>query len=254
MCSLVRGGPLPRYYQLKEILRDKISRGDWLPDTPIPSERELCEQYGISRMTARQSITELVRDGLLYRVQGKGTFVARPRITQQLMVLTGFSQDMATRGWKPGAQVLEQKMLSVSAEIARRLRVRDGQPVFFVRRLRLANGEPLALETAYITFMGCDELLKVDLAAHSLYALLREKYGLTPQEAEQEIEADIADPFEAKLLHLGAGAAVLRMRRTTSAGSGQVIEYAESAYRADKYTFYTRLSFEGPFAVREQPA
>src|SRR5829696_3091820 len=110
MAALVKGGPLPRYYQLKEILHEKIRTGQWQPGALIPSERELCAQYGLSRMTARQSVIELVREGLLYRVQGKGTFVARPRITQQLMALTGFSQDMAARGFKAGAQVREQKM------------------------------------------------------------------------------------------------------------------------------------------------
>src|SRR5690242_10763453 len=129
MATLAKGGPLPRYYQLKEILHAKIRAGQWQPGVLIPSERELCEQYGLSRMTVRQGITELVREGLLYRVQGKGTFVARPRITQQLMVLTGFSQDMIARGCVPGAQVLDQRMVPASQEVAERLRVREGQPI-----------------------------------------------------------------------------------------------------------------------------
>src|SRR5690242_21732563 len=97
--------PLPRYYQLREILREKIHAGQWPPGMLIPSERELCLQYGLSRMTARQAISDLVREGLLYRLQGKGTFVGQARITQQLMVLTGFSQDMAGRGRRASAQV-----------------------------------------------------------------------------------------------------------------------------------------------------
>ncbi len=249
MSTVVKGGPLPRYYQLKEILHAKIRSGQWQPGTVIPSERELCEQYGISRMTARQAVTELVRDGLLYRAQGKGTFVARRRITQQLTVLTGFSQDMATRGLRAGAQVLDQKMVFANTEVAARLRVREGQPIFFLRRLRLANDEPLAMETTHITFLGCEELLDADLASTSLYALLRERFGLVLSEAEQEIEADLARPGEARLLQLDAGAAVLRMRRRTFANGGQVVEYAESVYRGDKYTFSTRLMYDLPGAT-----
>ena len=246
MAALTQGGPLPRYYQLKEILHGKIRSGQWQPGALIPSERELCEQYGISRMTARQSIIELVREGLLYRVQGKGTFVARSRITQQLMALTGFSQDMAARGFKPGAQVVEQKMAPASKEVAERLRVREGQPIFFLRRLRLANDQPLALETTHITFIGCEVLVSADLVEQSLYELVSVKYGLAPREAEQEIEADVADAAEARLLQIAPGAAVLRMRRTTFAANGQAIEYALSAYRGDKYTFYTHLSYNPP--------
>ena len=101
----LKPGPLPRYYQLTEIIRERVRSGEWPPGTPIPSERELCEQYGISRMTARQSLTELVTEGLLYREQGKGTYVGRPKIAQQLLRLTGFTEDMRAREQRPGARV-----------------------------------------------------------------------------------------------------------------------------------------------------
>jgi GntR family transcriptional regulator len=242
MSIRVNEGPLPRYYQLKEILREQIRDGLWGPGTPIPSERELCAQYGLSRMTARQAVVDLVRDGLLYRVQGKGTFVARPRMTQQLRVLTGFSQDMTGRGRRPGAQVLDQRMIPAETEVAHRLRVPVGRAIFYLRRLRLADGEPLALETAHLNFLGCDALLTADLASASLYLLLRERFGLILAEADQEIEAGLATPADARLLQISPGSAVLRMRRVTFASGGQVIEYAESVYRGDKYTFYTRLA------------
>src|SRR4051812_17560519 len=127
---MLKNGPMPRYYQLKEIIRQKVSNGLWAPGTPIPSERELCEQYGISRMTARQSITELVNEGYLYREQGKGTFVAQPKITQQLTLLTGFTEDMEARTKRPSAQVLSQKMVSATADSAAILRVKIGQLLF----------------------------------------------------------------------------------------------------------------------------
>src|SRR5688500_2160603 len=145
MTDSVHTGPLPRYYQLKEILRERIRTGEWAPGALIPSERELCERYGISRMTARQSVTALANEGLLYREQGKGTYVGRPKIPQQLLRLTGFTEDMKAREQRPGAMVLTAEMWPAADATAERLRVRLGQPVFRVRRLRLADSEPLAL-------------------------------------------------------------------------------------------------------------
>src|SRR5829696_7790201 len=127
MVESVKSGPLPRYYQLKEIIRERIRSGEWATGSPIPSERELCEQYGISRMTARQSITELVNEGYLYREQGKGTFVAQPKITQHLSQLTGFTEDMEARAKHPAAQVLHQQMIPADANLAAILQVKPGQ-------------------------------------------------------------------------------------------------------------------------------
>src|SRR4051794_13946524 len=173
---MLRNGPIPRYYQLKEIIRQKVTAGQWGPGLPIPSERELCEQYGISRMTARQSITELVNEGYLYREQGKGTFVAQPKITQQLSQLTGFTEDMEARAKHPAAQVLNQQMVPADADLAAILQVKPGQLLFQVQRLRLANGEPLAIETSLISFFGCEHLMEEDLVHNSLYNLLEKKY------------------------------------------------------------------------------
>src|SRR5258708_39864193 len=110
MSAIYRNSPLPRYYQLKEIIRERIRSGEWKPGELIPSERELSEQYKISRMTARQAITELVNEGMFYREQGKGTFVSRHKITQQLIRLTGFTEDIKTRGQRPGTKVLSAQM------------------------------------------------------------------------------------------------------------------------------------------------
>jgi GntR family transcriptional regulator len=245
MTGIVKSGPLPRYYQLKELIREKVRSGDWQPGRPIPSERELCEQYGISRMTARQSITELVNEGLLYREQGRGTFVGRPKISQQLLRLTGFTEDMRARAQRPGAKVLAAEMWAADEPIADRLRVRTGQPIFRLRRLRLADSEPLALETAFVSFIGCERLLDDDLERHSLYRLLETKYDRPLLEAEQEVEAGLAGDDEAGLLGIAVGGPVLHTRRLTYTERQRPIEYATAVYRGDKYTFYTRLARDG---------
>lgn len=247
MTMIQRKSPVPRYYQLKELIREKIAAGAWKPGEAIPSERELCEQYGISRMTARQSITELVHEGVLYREQGRGTFVGQARITQQLMRLTGFTADIRSRGQQPSTRVLSAEMWSCDEIVAERLRVKPGQPVFRLRRLRLADADPLAIETSVVCFIGCEQLLHEDFAHQSLYALLETHYGLPPVEAEQVLEAGLATAEEASALGIPISASVLHTRRTTYTERSQPIEYATSTYRGDKYAFYTRLAREQPY-------
>jgi GntR family transcriptional regulator len=244
MSTIVRKSPLPRYYQLKEIMKEKIRSEEWKPGDLIPSERELGEQYGISRMTARQAITELVNEGLFYREQGKGTFVSRHKITQQLINLTSFSEDMKARGQRAGSKVISVKMVPADEALAERLRIKPGQLVFRLQRLRLADDEPLALEVSHLSFMGCDRLLEEDLEKNSLYRLLEEKYGQPLMEAEQEIEAGLMGPEEAQLLQISTGSAALFIRRTTYTERDQPIEYAKSIYCGNKYVFFTHMKRE----------
>lgn len=241
MVDGVRSGPLPRYYQLKELIRDGIRSGEWTPGSLIPSERALCERYGISRMTARQSVTELVNEGLLYREQGKGTYVGRPKIAQQLLRLTGFTEDMQARDKRPGAKVLSAEMWPANEVTAERLRVKVGQPVYRLRRLRMADSEPLAVETSCVSFLGCERLLHHDLERESLYRLLETTYDVPPLEADQELEADLAGDEDAQLLRVAPGSPVLRTRRVTETRRGVPVEYATSVYRGDTYRFYTRM-------------
>ncbi len=238
---MVRISSLPRYYQLRETIRERILNGQWPEGMEIPSERELSEQYGMSRMTVRQSLTELVREGLLYREQGKRTRVSRPKITQQLMRLTGFTEDIKSREQRPGARVLSAEMWPADETTAERLRIKEGQPVFRLRRLRLADAEPLAIETALISFIGCEKLLEEDLEHNSLYKVLEHNFGLPPQEAEQEVEAGLAREEEASVLGIEPGSPVLLTRRVTYDERNQPLEYAKSVYRGDKYKFYARL-------------
>src|SRR5215475_4846403 len=142
MHTIYRNSPVPRYHQLKEILREKIRAGEWKPGDLIPSERELSETYGISRMTTRQAITDLVNEGVFYREQGKGTFVTRNKITQQLMSLTGFTEDIRARGQNPSTRVLSARLGHADEIVAERLRVAPGQAIVLLQRLRLADGEP----------------------------------------------------------------------------------------------------------------
>jgi GntR family transcriptional regulator len=248
MRTIYRNSPVPRYHQLKEILRERIRTGEWKPGDLIPSERELSEQYGISRMTARQAITDLVNEGIFFREQGKGTFVTRHKITQQLMRLTGFTEDIRARGQHPSTQVLMAQMHHADEITAERLHIDVGQMIFTLQRLRLADGEPLAIESSQLSFKGCERLVEEDLEHNSLYQLLESQYGIPLVEAEQELEAGLAGNEEARLLQISPGSAVLYIRRTTFTDRNQPIEYAKSIYCGNKYTFYTHLKRDQLFS------
>ena len=244
MSAIYRNSPLPRYFQLKEILRERIRSGEWKPGELIPSERELSEKYGISRMTARQAITDLVNEGIFYREQGKGTFVSQRKITQQLIHLTGFTEDIRARGQRPGTKVLSAMMHPADEESAEKLRINQGTPIFRLQRLRLADDEPLAIELSQISFKGCEKLLEEDLEHNSLYRLLEVKYGISLMEADQELEAGLTGSEEAQLLKISIARPVLFTRRVTYTDRNQPIEYAKAVYCGNKYTFYTHMKRE----------
>ena len=238
---LNKQSPLPIYYQLKELLREKIVSGEWLPGAMIPSERELSEQYEISRMTARQALTELTIEGILYREQGKGTFVAEPKIQQALTSLTSFSEDMQTRGIHTGGKVLRLALVPAPLMASKALKIESEQKIILLERLRMAEEEPIALETCYLHFSDSQALLTENFENSSLYSLLNKKYGITPTRALQKVEAALCSQREKELLKIESGAPVLRNRRITFDQSGKVFEYTESAYRADRYVFQVEL-------------
>lgn len=239
-----RNSPIPIYHQLKEILLKKIRTGEWEPGALIPSERELCETYGISRMTARQAITDLVNEGVCYREQGRGTFVSPRKIQQQLQHLSGFTEDIRARGQLPGTKVLVAEMRPANETTADRLHVPVGTSIFCLERLRLADDQPLAIERTHISFKGCELLIDEDFEHNSLYRTLTTKYGVPLVEADQELEAGLASAEDAQLLQIAIGSAVLYTRRTTYTERNQPIEYARSVYCGNKYIFYTHLRHE----------
>ena len=193
----------------------------------------------------RQALAALVMEGRLIRAQGRGTFVASPRIEQQLTQLTGFTQDMQARGKRPSARVLEASSIAALPMVARALKIKAGESVIILKRLRLADGEPVAIETAYLPDSQCQGLLKEKLATRSLYDILTKRYRLKPMRALQQMEAIACPAAEAKLLGTRRGAPVLHIHRTTYDREGRPFELVESFYRGDRYTFYAELHGDG---------
>jgi GntR family transcriptional regulator, N-acetylglucosamine utilization regulator len=231
--------PIPKYFQLRAILLDLIERAELPVDAPIPSERELCTRFGLSRMTVRQGVEQLVSEGRLYRVPGKGTFVARPKIEMPLR-LVSFSEDMLSRGLRPGAIDLARRTLPADARLARLFDVPAGTEIHVVERLRTADGEPMALERAHILAALAPDLLDRRLADRSLYGVLEAVYGIVFDAGDQTIDAGIADATDAKRLHIPKGSAVLLLQRRSFMG-GVCAELGLSTYRADRYQIHTAL-------------
>jgi GntR family transcriptional regulator len=230
--------PVPKYSQLREILLELIDR-ELAIDAGVPSERDLAGRYGLSRMTVRQALDQLVSEGRLYRVPGKGTFVARPKIEMPLR-LASFTEDMRSRGLEPGAQDLARRTAPATATVATRLDLETGTPVHVVERLRTADGVPMALERSHLPAAVFPGLLDHPLAGRSLYTLLEEEYGVVLDSGDQIIEAGVAEAGEARLLGLSPGSAVLLLQRRSYA-AGTAVEYVTSTYRADRYRLHAAL-------------
>jgi GntR family transcriptional regulator len=235
-----KGSSTPLYLQLKRLIEQQVTSGMLAPHSRIPSERELSEQYEISRMTARRALLELTREGRIYTAVGKGTFVAEPKISQNLQSLTSFSEDMRARGLRPSARLLRRELVSADEEVAASLRILPGAPVLLIERLRLADGEPMALERAHFHFSGMEELLHLELSG-SIYELLRDRFGLTPIEAIQAFESRLTVESEQQLLKTAPGTPVLTLSRTTYDSSRRPFEFVQSIYRSDRYRFVARL-------------
>ena len=228
--SPIRRSALPRYAQLKEIIRERIHRQEWLPGSALPSERVFVEQYGMSRMTVRQALTELVNEGIVYREQGKGTFVNQSPHQAPSLRLSGFTELTKAQGQQPTTKVLSAQMWSADEVVATRLRINHGQLVFRLHRLRFANGKPLALELAHLSFIGCELLLEDDLEHHSLYRLLERKYGLPLVKAEQEIAVGGLGSEESHYLNLPVGSPAHFLQSLAYTERDQPIEYTRAVY------------------------
>jgi GntR family transcriptional regulator len=229
---------LPKYYQVKKHLLDFTAA--MAPGSPVPPERELARLYGTSRTTVRQALAELVIEGRLLRMQGKGTFVAKPKVAQALE-LASYTEGMRQHGLHPQTKILDIGYVTADEELATLLAVRPGGRLLRVHRLRLADGEPMSIDTSHLParrFPG----LRRQLERHaSLYETLRTGYGIELAEAEETIETILADPHDANLLGVDAGIPLLLLSRHAIDTTGQPVEWAQSWYRGDRYKFITRL-------------
>ncbi|MGZ4441664.1 MAG: GntR family transcriptional regulator [Nocardioidaceae bacterium] len=218
--------------QLQEILESYVN--DLEPGSPLPSERELADRFGVARMTVRGQLERLVHRGLVYRQPGRGPFVAE-RMLAHTERLTSFTEDMRARGLVPGARLLATETIRAGRALAARLEVSQGSQVVRVRRVRTADDVPMAVEQTHLPARRFPGLAKRDLATGSLYDVLLTAYDVQLGDAVHRVTVVSLGPEEAKLLAASPGQPSFRIERTTRDTDGVVVEYASSVYRGDRY-------------------
>lgn len=233
---------VPLYVQIAEGLLDRIESGELSPGDRLPSERELSEMLGVNRMTLRRALQLLEMRGLLLRRQGDGTYVAEPKIERQAGRLVPFTRGMQRRGYVPGARVITLEKRPVEVAVARELRLPVSAPVYFVRRLRLINQEPVMLERLTVPAQRFPGLERYDLSSRSIYAVMEKEYGVVITRARQSLEPVVAAEYEADLLGINPGAPLMLERRLGFDQDDQPVEYGKDLYRGDRFRFVTDIA------------
>lgn len=239
--TIDRYSKLPFYQQLYEILRGKIARGEWKPGDLIPPESELIESYQVSRSTVRQVLDMLVNEGLIYRQRGRGSFVAHPTLEQIMTRIISFTEDMRQRGFTPGTQVLSASLISATEDIAEKLKTSPGEQLACLRRLRLADSEPMSIEESCLIHRYCPDVLQHDYAKQPLREVLERDYGIRIASAKQVIQAILAPADLAYLLEIKPKAALLLIERVSFSQGKIPVEFLRIYYRADRYSLFNEL-------------
>jgi len=222
----------PKGAALQEILESYVAALE--PGSPLPSERELAERFGVARMTVRAQIERMAHRQLVYRQQGRGTFVAERRLAHTEH-LTSFTEDMRARGLSAGARMLGVETVRAPRALAARMELPFGSKVVQVRRVRTADGVPMAVEQTHLPVARFPGLADEDLTTLSLYAVLAQRYGVELAEAVQRVTVVLVDAENAVLLETPVGEPAFRIERLTRDASGVVIEFAASVFRGDRY-------------------
>jgi len=240
--TIIFDNHIPYYHQLIEIIKQNVKEGVWLPGDQIPSEMELCETFGVSRTVVRQALRELKSENLIIKRKGKGTFIAKPKISEGLVQkLTGFYHDMVERGLEPKTKVLYQEIVQAKQKIADFLNVSEGTEVVEIERLRYIHDEPIQLVTTFIPLDLAPKLANAELSKRSLYEYLETEYDIMIYRGKRYIEAVLANQKEADLLEIEKGDPLIMLDSISYSKTGQVIEYYHALHRGDRSRFEVEL-------------
>lgn len=232
----------PLYVQISESLLERIEAGQLAPGTRLPPERELSRMLGVNRLTLRRALRMLEQQGLLTRLQGKGTYVAEPKIEREAGRLVSFTRGMSRRGYSVGTRLVSLEQRPAETSLARELKLPTSAPVYFILRLKTLNTEPVLIERYTIPVRRFPGLDRFDLEARSIYDILQVEYGITIQRARQSLEPVAADEFDAALLGIAGGAPLMLERRLSFDQDGEPVEQGRDLYRGDRFRFVTEMA------------
>ncbi len=244
MNRIDKNSPIPLYYQLYKILKERIGKGEFGPGDFLPSENQLAALYDVSRLTVREALAELVKEGLIEKKKGRGSIVTGPKNVENLTGLHGFTEDAKIAGFRPTSRVLDNRLVEAPLSVSEKLNLPQGSKVVLLKRLRLLDETPYAIETAYVNPMIDVRVLNVldmDMSKNSLYEFFRKILGLKLIYADETLEVMKATHEVQKLLKISKDACVVLRHRFTYVEGDKCIEYVQSIYRGDRYRFTLRL-------------
>lgn len=233
--------PIPLYTQIRELLRQRILDGTYQTHEQMPSESEMMKSFGVSRITVRQALGDLQKEGLIFKIHGKGTFVSKPKAFQNLARLQGFGEAMSSMGYETFSQLVSHKTVAAGKAVVRRLQLEDQDMVTEIRRVRYLNREPISLDVSYLPTSIGDRLGQEDLTTRDIFSILENDYGQPLAHAELQIQAVLADETTARMLAIEEGSPVLYLERLTFATDGRPLDYEHLYYRGDAFQYRLRI-------------
>lgn len=233
--------PVPLYAQLKEHLRSRILDGTYAPHSRMESESELGAHFGVSRITVRQALGDLQKEGLIFKIHGKGTFVSKPKAFQNVSSLKGLAEALSASGYEVVNRMCGFQFMSADALISQKLGLAEGETVTEIRRIRLVNREPVSLEVTYLPEHIGRRLESADLASRDIFVILENDFGIPLGHAELAIDAVEADQEMADALVIGNGAPIMRIERLTHTADGAPLDFEFLYYRGDAFQYRLRI-------------
>lgn len=230
-----------KYHLVYQHYIEQIESGEMKDGQQLPTEEELCSLFGVSRVTVRKALDDLAIQGYIVKKHSKGSFVRAGVANMCLNMLSGFTDEMARRGLHATAQLIEASLENAGGFIASKLNIAEHSKVYVIERLRIVEGEPMAIEKMILPYFYCPDIGKQDLT-QSLYGLLENNYGLRLSKADEVLEAAVAEKREAEILTIRPKSPVLRIERTSYLTNHVPLEYTVSVYRGDKYKFYVTMN------------
>ena len=237
-----RSSPLPLYYQVKQILLQYIQNGNISPGELLPSEKELEEQYKVSRITVRRALQDLAAEGYIMRQAGRGSFVRQVKLQDRSEKLGGFVDDLVAQGIKVESEILDYGRRPAVSHVAEKLGVESGDKLLYFKRLVRDDGEPLAIATAYFNVGKHVIFTPEELNSDSIFPLLEHKYGIVLRRAEKSIEVTVALEDEAKMLNVKPNAPLMLTELVIYNEQGQSVGFVKALYRGDRYKYYITLT------------